>query len=123
MVYRFFKDSFENWMGQHELLYSEEVDLSVPFPSVVSGLIAKMESSSMQFQFSQYRHSSLVAPHENLPIQLLRPVRGTRSVDGRVLLRPEPISSTATLGDVVRDFFGLGSSIDGDRFILRFGEF
>ena len=112
-------------MLENGLLYREEVPLSEPLPSVLSQIIAKMQSSHMHFQFPQ--RPSLLAPHENLPLQLLRPVsRGIpRSSDGRVLLRPEPISAGSTLGDIVRDLAGstgptgLGQNIDGDTFLLR----
>ena len=127
LVYRFLKDSFENWMHENCLVYSEEVTLSQPFVSIVLQVITMMESSLMQFCFAQPRHPSLVA-HENLALQLLRPnSRGGRSSDGRILLRLELISARSTLSDVVRQLVGTGpigleQNIDGDRFILRLGK-
>lgn len=112
-------------MDQNCLLYCEEMNLSEPFLSVVSRLMATMQSSHMQFRFAQHRHPALVAPHENLALQLLRPnSRGMRSGDGRIQLRPEPTSSSSMLGDIVRELVGTGNigleqNIDGDRFLLR----
>ncbi|KAJ7026563.1 hypothetical protein C8F04DRAFT_1045551 [Mycena alexandri] len=120
-------DSFIDWLDKYKLRFLYTLPEDTKIIDLVATVVAAMQSSSVQWQFSDGSSSlaRYLRPHETLDLQLLGLVnKGSRSKGGDIYMRRQPANRTQTLSDLLADrtLFAKPKFLVRDRrLIVKFG--
>ncbi|KAF8164427.1 hypothetical protein BJ912DRAFT_863835, partial [Pholiota molesta] len=98
-VYRFHRDSFNEALRSHHLLFDMDLPTSSTVAAVMHSAVGKMQDSPFSYSFGDQDRARRVLPHEALPLGLLRIVnRGrARASNNQIRLQAQPMMNNITL--------------------------
>ncbi|KAF9473603.1 hypothetical protein BDN70DRAFT_816990 [Pholiota conissans] len=123
-VYRFLRDSFNEALRTHFLLFDMEVPISSTIGTIIGTVIGRMQDGPFAYSFREYSTESSILPHEALPLGLLRIVNTgrTRNKSNQVRLQAHPRMNDVALDMLVtehaKNFVASSTTFEDKRFVI-----